>query len=174
MHCYTGNWNDFKYFIGMQTPPNIRWLKTLQTVCTIEAKGDLVRQICSMTQLTSIGIGNVKEADEMDLYVSIQNMPHLKLMSIEVNNEEETLRMDALSSPPPKLQKLYLNGKLEKVPQFFCSLQSFKDLQLHWSRMEEDLRPHIAALPILGRLSLIKPMLENSYVSLQAFPSSQN
>lgn len=76
----------------------------MQTICTIEAKGGLVRQIRSMTQLTSIGIGNVKEADEMDLCVSIQNMPHLRLMSIEVNNEEETLQMDALSSPPPNFK----------------------------------------------------------------------
>ena len=76
----------------------------MQTICTIEAKGGLVRQICSMTQLTSIGIGNMKEADEMDLCVSIQNMPHLRLMSIEVNNEEETLQMDALSSPPPNFK----------------------------------------------------------------------
>jgi disease resistance protein RPM1 len=32
-------------------------------------------------------------------------------------------------------------------------------LQLHWSRLEEDLVPHIAALPHLGRLHLV-----NSYV----------
>ena len=44
MYRYTGNWNDFKYFIGMQAPSNIRRLKNLQTVCTIEAKGDLVRK----------------------------------------------------------------------------------------------------------------------------------
>ena len=44
MYCYTRNWNDFKYFIGMQAPSNIRRLKNLQTVCTIEAKGDLVRK----------------------------------------------------------------------------------------------------------------------------------
>ena len=104
MYRYTGNWNDFKYFIGMQAPSNIRRLKNLQTICTIKAKGGLVRQIRSMTQLTLIGIGNMKEADEMDLCVSIQNMPHLRLMSIEVNNEEETLQMDALSSPPPNFK----------------------------------------------------------------------
>jgi len=123
-----------------------------------------------MTQLTSIGIGNVKKADEMDFCVSIQNMPHLRLMSIEVNNEKETLQMDALSSPPPKLQKLYLNGKLEKVPQLFCLLQSLKDVQLHWSRMEEDLLPHIAALPILGCLSLIKAYVGTQLCFITSFP----
>uniref|UniRef100_A0A7N2MFD5 Uncharacterized protein n=1 Tax=Quercus lobata TaxID=97700 RepID=A0A7N2MFD5_QUELO len=82
--------------------------------------------------------------------------------SIMVTNEEETLQMDALSSPPPNLRKLFLTGKLEKVPQWFCSLQSLTYLHLHWSRLEEDLLPHIAALPNLGRL-----VLTNAYVGKQ-------
>ncbi|KAF3950520.1 hypothetical protein CMV_023738 [Castanea mollissima] len=154
MYRYTGNWNDFRYFIGMQAPSNIGQLKNLQTLCCFEAKGDLIRQIGSMTQLTSIGIGNVKEADEMDLCISIQNMRLLRVLTIMVTNEEETLRMDALLSPPPNLQNLILSGKLEKVPQWFRSLQSLTFLQLDWSRLEEDLLPHIATLPNLGRLIL--------------------
>ncbi|KAM3688885.1 hypothetical protein ACJW31_09G004500 [Castanea mollissima] len=162
MYRYTGNWNDFRYFIGMQAPSNIGQLKNLQTLCCFEAKGDLIRQIGSMTQLTSIGIGNVKEADEMDLCISIQNMRLLRVLTIMVTNEEETLRMDALLSPPPNLQNLILSGKLEKVPQWFRSLQSLTFLQLDWSRLEEDLLPHIATLPNLGRL-----ILTNAYVGKQ-------
>ena len=79
-----------------------------------------------------------------------------------VTNEEETLRMDALSSPPPNLQKLGLVGKLEKVPQWFHSLQSITFLKLHWSRLEEDPLPHIATLPHLGCLEFI-----NAYVGKQ-------
>ena len=79
-----------------------------------------------------------------------------------VTNEEETLQMDELSSPPPNLRKLILTGKLEKVPQWFRSLQSLTHLYLHWSRLEEDLLPHIAALPHLGRLFLV-----NAYVGEQ-------
>ena len=124
MYRYTGNWNDFKYSTGMRAPSNIGQLKNLQTMCTIKANGDLIRQIQSMTQLTSIGINNVKEADEKDLYISIQNMRLLRVLGIMVSNDEETLRMNALSSPPPNLQKLILIGKLEKVPKWLHSLQS--------------------------------------------------
>ena len=134
----------------------------LQYVSVIEVKGDLIRQIQSMTQLTSIGISNVKATDEMDLCDSIQNMRLLHALAIKVTNEEETLRMDALSSSPPNLQNLLLVGKLEKVPQWFRSLQSLAFLNLHWSRLEEDLLPHIAALPHLGDLALT-----NAYVGKQ-------
>ena len=63
----------------------------LQYVSVIEVKGDLIRQIQSMTQLTSIGISNVKATDEMDLCDSIQNMRLLHALAIKVTNEEETL-----------------------------------------------------------------------------------
>ena len=70
--------------------------------------------------------------------------------------------MNALSSPPPNLREIILTGKLEKVPQWFCSLQSLTKLCLHWSRLDEDLLPHIATLPYLRRLKLI-----NAYVGKQ-------
>ena len=162
MYRYTGNWNEFRYSIGMQAPLNIGQLKNLQTVCYFEAKVDLIRQFRSMTQLTSIGIGNVKEADETDLCITIQSMRLLCLLSVMVTNEEETLRMDALSSPPPNLQWLFLIGKLETVPQWFRSLQSLTHLRLHWSRLAEDLLPHIADLPHLVHLTL-----SNAYVGKQ-------
>ena len=162
MYGDTGNWNDFKFANGVQAPSNICKLTNLQSVGVIEVKGDLIRQIRSMTQLTNIGISNVKATDEIDLCDSIQNMRLLLSLCIVVTNEEETLRMDALSTPPPNLQTLSLVGKLEKVPQWVSSLQSLTNLHLHWSRLEEDPLPHIAAFPHLGRLVLI-----NAYVGKQ-------
>ena len=159
---YIGNSNDFKCFTGMLVPSNITQLKNLQTLGTIEANDDLIRQIRSMTQLTTFGISKLKVANETDLCISIQNMTCLRSLGIMVTNEEETLRMDALSSPPPNLRKLILTGKLEQVPQWFRSLQNLTNLQLHWSRLEEDLLPYIAALPHLGLLLLI-----NAYVGQQ-------
>ncbi|KAL0004114.1 hypothetical protein SO802_011675 [Lithocarpus litseifolius] len=159
MFRYTRNWNDFRYFVGMQPPSNIVQLKNLSSLCCIEANNDVKRKMQSMTQLTSFAISNVKATDEMDLCIAIQNMSLLTVLTILVANEEETLRMDALSSPPPNIQKLSLTGKLEKVPQWFCSLQRLTFLYLHWSRLDEDLLPQIAALPNLRRLKLI-----NGYV----------
>ncbi|KAF3948747.1 hypothetical protein CMV_025288, partial [Castanea mollissima] len=162
LHQFTGNWNDFKFVIGPRTPSNICRLKNLQVVTYLEIKGDLLKQIRSMTQLTSIGLTNVKAADEMDLCDSIHNMKLMRYLCVMVTNAEETLRMDALLSPPTNLQKLVLAGKLEKVPLWFHSLQSLTYLYLHWSRLEEDLLPQIAALPHLRRLDLT-----NAYVGKQ-------
>ena len=160
-HHFTKKWIDFEFVIGARAPSNICKLKNLQSITFIEAKGDLLRQIGSMTQLMRIGISNVKEADEMDLCLSIQNMRLLRFLSIKVTNAEETLRMDALSYPPPNLRKLVLVGKLEKVPEWFCSLQRITNLHLHWSRLGEDLLPYIATWPHLGHLTLTNACVGN-------------
>ena len=118
-----------------------------------------VLQGCEYHQISP---SKVKATNETDLCSSIQNMTCLRSLGIMVTNEEETLGMDALSSRPPNLRKLILTGKLEKVPQWFRSLQSLTNLQLHWTRLEEDLLPYVAALPHLGLLLLI-----NAYVGQQ-------
>ncbi|KAM3729390.1 hypothetical protein ACB098_12G007900 [Castanea mollissima] len=57
---------------------------------------------------------------------------------------------------------LILTGKLEKVPQWFRSLQSLTHLYPRWLRLEEELLTRVAALPHLGRL-----VLSNAYVGKQ-------
>ncbi|XP_050253664.1 disease resistance protein RPM1-like [Quercus robur] len=170
MYSYTKNLNDFRYFLGMQAPSNITQLRNLQSIGVFEAKGDLIRQIRSMTQLVTIRIGNVKETDEIDLCISIENMRLLRILDITVTNEEETLRMDALSSPPPNLRDIILTGKLEKVPQWFRSLQSLTFLYLHWSRLDEDLLPHIATLPHLRRVRLTNAYVGKQLCFITGFP----
>ncbi|KAL6141039.1 hypothetical protein ACLB2K_059330 [Fragaria x ananassa] len=61
-----------------------------------------------------------------------------------------------------ELQVVILVGRLENVPLWFRSLQNLTSLYLHWSRLEENLVPHIEALPNLGKLYLV-----NAYVGKQ-------
>ncbi|XWS57976.1 hypothetical protein CRYUN_Cryun09bG0219700 [Craigia yunnanensis] len=84
-----------------------------------------------MTQLRSLGVANVKEADEKDLCLSIGNLSLLRTLFV------------------------MSTGKLEKVPQLFNSLHSLTNLSLKWSRLGDDFLPHIQALPNLGELSLL-------------------
>ncbi|PQQ17438.1 hypothetical protein Pyn_39465 [Prunus yedoensis var. nudiflora] len=107
-----------------------------------------------MTQLTTLGITNVKERDEEDLCASIQETKVLSHLTLFVVDGEEFLRLDALSSPPPYLDRLDLTEKLEKVPHWYCSLHSLTFMNLRRSGLEEDLLPHIEALPSLHFLFL--------------------
>ncbi|XP_021832474.1 disease resistance protein RPM1-like [Prunus avium] len=146
-------------FFGVRIPSSISKMKKLQSLAYIESKGNIIRLIGSMTQLTFLGITNVKERDEDDLCASIQEMKVLSRLFLFVADGEEFLRVDALSSLPPYLDRLKLVSKLEKVPHWFCSLHSLTYLNLRGSRLEEDLLPHIEALPSLRSL-----WLDNAYV----------
>ncbi|THG04601.1 hypothetical protein TEA_004679 [Camellia sinensis var. sinensis] len=154
-HCDFGILDDFHFDRGTTTPSNICKLKNLQVLVGVEAQADLMKQIRKMTQLKRIGITKVKEVDEEDLCTAIQNMSLLRCLSVMVIDEDEYLRMDALSSTPPRdLKELILVGKLENVPCWFHSLQNLTFLSLRWSRLTEDPIPYIQALPNLGRLHL--------------------
>ncbi|KAL7205115.1 hypothetical protein ACSBR2_018103 [Camellia fascicularis] len=148
-------WDDFHFERGTTTPSNICKLKNLQVLAGVEAQADLMKQIKNMTQLKRFGITKVREVDEEDLCTAIQNMSLLRRLSVMVIDEDEYLRMDALSSTPPRyLNVLVLVGKLEKVPCWFHSLQNLTFLALRWSRLTEDPIPYIQALPNLGLLNL--------------------
>ncbi|CAL2267159.1 unnamed protein product [Prunus armeniaca] len=140
--------------IGVRIPSSIGKMKKLQSLAYIESEGNIIRLIGSMTQLTFLGITNVKERDEEDLCASIQEMKVLSSLFLFVADGEEFLRVEALPSPPPYLDLLKLFGKLEKVPHWFCLLHSLTYLNLSESRLEEDLLPHIEALPSLHSLFL--------------------
>ncbi|CAL2267107.1 unnamed protein product [Prunus armeniaca] len=152
-HLLVGRFISRK-MIGVRIPSSIGKMKKLQSLAFIESEGNIIRLIGSMTQLTFLGIANVKERDEEDLCALIQEMKVLSRLSLFVVDGEEFLRVDALSSPPPYLDRLDLVGKLEKVPHWFSLLHSLTYLNLSESRLEEDLLPHIEAFPSLHSLLL--------------------
>ncbi|KAM1025739.1 hypothetical protein EV2_039859 [Malus domestica] len=159
MYRYTNYHYGFMYVIGIKPASDLSNLQKLQVLQSVESEGKIIKVIRNMTQLTSLGITNVKASDEMDLCDSLQKLELLHYLFLMASDVEEFLRVNALRSPPPDLQKVYLAGKLEKVPLWFGSLYNLTRMQLYWSRLEEDLLPHIQALPNLERLELV-----NAYV----------
>ncbi|KAM3681576.1 hypothetical protein ACJW31_12G007500 [Castanea mollissima] len=97
----------------------------------------IATNIISLKNLQSIGI---VEANG-DFIRQVQSMVQLNLIGISNVKEGDEKEL-----------MLILTGKLEKVPQWFRSLQSLTHLYLRWSRLEEDLLTRVAALPHLGRL----------------------
>ncbi|KAK8488873.1 hypothetical protein V6N11_071073 [Hibiscus sabdariffa] len=150
-----GNPTTFDYFWGPVFPSNICLLDNLQILATVEARGDFIKQLGKMTQLRVLGVVNVKETDGQNLCLAIAKMIHLREIGVTSCNEDEQVNMDALESAPPGLEKLYLAGKLEKVPHWFNSLDKLTRLGLCWSRLRVDFLPHIQALPNLGELVLL-------------------
>ncbi|KAA8525121.1 hypothetical protein F0562_007014 [Nyssa sinensis] len=173
--CSAAENEEFTQVIGIQVPADVWKLKNLQVLSCIEANSDVVKGIGSLTQIKKIYLTKVREEDELPLCASIEKLELLCGLLVMVTDEEETLRMDALSSPPSSLRKLALIGRLKNVPPWFCKLHSIARLHLHWSRLPEDPIPHLSVLPKLKHLTLVNAY-DNGKVKLcfnEGFPELQ-
>ena len=119
-----------------------------------------IEWLWNLEQYRRFILTNVRQADEKDLCAAMDNMKLHKLF-LKAANEEEPLRIDALSSPPC-LEKLKLVGKLETVACWFPSLHSVTFLLFLWSRLREDPLPCLQSVPNLARLIVV-----NAYVAKQ-------
>ncbi|KAL4348177.1 hypothetical protein GQ457_17G000920 [Hibiscus cannabinus] len=108
---YNVNTSTFDYVLDNIVPSNICLLSNLQVLTFVEARGDFIKQLSKMTQLRRLGIGNVKETDEKNLCFAISKMVHLRYLVVKSCNEDELLKLDAVDSAPPDLEKLVLAGK---------------------------------------------------------------
>ncbi|PRQ29861.1 putative P-loop containing nucleoside triphosphate hydrolase, leucine-rich repeat domain, L [Rosa chinensis] len=168
MFRLTGTTLDFKVASGTKAPSNICQLQKLQCLSMIESEGDTIRLIGNMTQLRVIGISNVKERDEIDLWVSIEKLTLLQSLLLMASNEEEILPVKAQFPSLPHLQKLQLIGRLQNLIPWFSSLHSLTTLVLHWSRLEDDVLPQIEALPNLTELILCEELcFRKGFVKLE-------
>lgn len=73
-HFNYGAYMSFDSFHGTQPPADICKLQSLQILDSIEVRSELIKQLQHMTQLTTLGLANVTEADEIDLCRSIESM----------------------------------------------------------------------------------------------------
>ncbi|GLT52978.1 hypothetical protein SLA2020_262800 [Shorea laevis] len=72
--------------------------------------------------------------------------------------EDEIIDLGNLSSPPPFLQRLYLTGRLEKLPHWIPSLRSLAKVSLKWSQLRDDYDPlqSLQDLPNLVHLEFLQ------------------
>ncbi|KAF4371377.1 hypothetical protein G4B88_003847 [Cannabis sativa] len=151
-------------------------LKKLQVLDSVEAGKDTIRELRSLTQLTKIGLTNVHEVDGEDLCILIKEMKCMNFLLLQASNVNEVLKIDELSNLASQfLAKLYLIGKLERLPCWLASLECLKILFLSWSRITDGelILSHVSTLPNLTTLSLIKSYegnqlwFENGFVKLE-------
>ncbi|OAY62993.1 Disease resistance protein RPM1 [Ananas comosus] len=134
-------------------------LEGLQTLTTIEATTEIVRNVEALTELRTFQITGVKNHHCADLWNSITKMNHLSYLVVESKGGQELQQLGTLRLPPP-IQRLFLIGELDKnsLHEFatsFGSLTNLTILILRDAKLDEDTFPHLQALPALMSLELI-------------------
>lgn len=92
----------------------------------------------------------------MPLCSSIEKLSNLRSLSLNSIKEDEIIDLQHISSPPQFLQRLYLTGRLEKLPQWMASLHGLGRVFLKWSRLKDDPLETLQHLPNLVHLEFLQ------------------
>ncbi|KAJ0244368.1 Disease resistance protein RPM1 [Hirschfeldia incana] len=149
-HGHDSNWN---YVLGTRVSPSICQLKDLQVMDCFNAEAELIKMLGSMTQLTRVSLVMIRREHGSDLCESLNKIKKLRFLSLTSIHEGEPLEIDGLIETA-SIEKLFLAGKLERVPTWFSTLQNLTYLGLRGSQLQENAIHHIQTLPKLVWLSL--------------------
>ncbi|KAF8043696.1 hypothetical protein BT93_A1876 [Corymbia citriodora subsp. variegata] len=140
---------------GFKARAGISSLVSLQKLCCIEAdrKHRVIMDIGSMRQLTKLNVRNLRREDGKDLCSSIQNLSRLQVLSLCSVDPAEVIDIEKLT-PPRFLQRLYLEGRLERIPFWTSSLYNVARVFLRHSRLQYDPLESLEGLPNLVELQL--------------------
>ncbi|PQM42684.1 disease resistance protein RPM1-like [Prunus yedoensis var. nudiflora] len=139
---------------GVVIQDGIECWENLQKLYFVEATDSLVKEVGNLKQLRRFGIQKLTIKQGKDLCVSIGKMPHLRSLEVQAINSDEIIDLQHISSPPQRLQTLFLIGRLEKLPDWIARLCLLTRLELYWSRLAgiHDLLKVLQVLPNLMRL----------------------
>lgn len=142
---------------GFRTAADIGCLQSLQKLSYIEAGDERSRFILQglgrLIQLRKLCILNLKKEDGRVLCSSVANLSNLRAISISLLDGDEFLDLQGLS-PPPLLQRIYLRGRLQALPQWIVNLSSLTTVHLRCCRLKDDPLIPLQNLPNLVHLEL--------------------
>ncbi|KAL5560123.1 hypothetical protein UlMin_036334 [Ulmus minor] len=154
------NDSRFDTYAGFKAPPGIETLTSLQTLTIINASPggvDLIGSLGMLKQLRKLWIHELGAEHGAALCSSIQKLSCLHELSMETREEDEVLDLHNVSSPALQcLQRLYMRGCLEVLPNWVSQLSSLVILELRWSKLEVDPLESLQALPNLATLRFQK------------------
>jgi Leucine-rich repeat (LRR) protein len=151
---------------GVAVPREISKLKDLLTLGTVNVSGrrkTALQDIKGFSGLRKLGVTGINRGNGQELCSAITHLISLESLSVQSDGKHglDGCLVD-IASPPKKLQKLRLYGRLVRLPEWIQGLQNLVKLKLRASQ----LRDGYEAMHVLGTLPnlAILVLLENSFV----------
>ncbi|KAH6759546.1 hypothetical protein C2S52_022938 [Perilla frutescens var. hirtella] len=146
---------------GVKVPSGISRLTNLQKLSFVRADKDhtLIQELQNLTKLRKLGIVGLPCNSGPFLCKAIQALTSLRSLSMASETSNQVLEIQGIENPP-KLQRLYLWGRLQKMPDWISNLHELVRIRLKWSRLAAANNP----MTILGTLNnLLELQLLDAY-----------
>ncbi|XP_027337820.1 disease resistance protein RPM1-like [Abrus precatorius] len=151
-----------RFGVGVKFKSGIGHLSSLQRLTMVDASdnGDMImKELKNLKQIRDLGI-YIHRKDGTLLCNAIECMTFLK--SLTITAARDVIELESLSVCPESLQRLYLDGRLEKLPHWVPKLSSLVKLRLDGSQLTEDPLRLIKDLTALVELQLIESYKSSS------------
>ncbi|KAK7300248.1 hypothetical protein RJT34_11089 [Clitoria ternatea] len=159
-YYFPGEHKLYRFFYesyGVKVTSNIGCLVLLQHLCLIEVPEDKdwLKGLGRLTQLRKLGLFNLKEQHWEQVYDSISKMTNLLSLKLQTYG---SFKLDYMRNPPPLLQRLHLEGKMDELPSWVCcsSLPDLQVLKLFNTKLNKDPGASLGNFPNLTGLILNK------------------
>ncbi|XP_060667252.1 disease resistance protein RPM1-like [Ziziphus jujuba] len=126
---------------GIKLKKGFGSLKSLQNLYELDVNemGDeVIEELGKLTQLRRLGIRHLRSEYGRILGGCIEKMNHLESLEVTATSEDDMIDLESMSSPPQFLQRLYLNGRLRKLPEWIKKLENLTITRISWSKLEDD------------------------------------
>nr|XP_027088197.1 disease resistance protein RPM1-like [Coffea arabica] len=128
----------FNTIKGFEVAGEITWSANLRKLLFVQVNKNhkIIVAMRGLRELRRLGIMGLRKEDGRILSETIQMLPNLHSLNVAAENEAEVLDMQKISHPP-RLQRLYLNGRLERMPIWISKLRDLVRLRLKGSRLDQ-------------------------------------
>lgn len=148
---------------GVKVPKEIGKLTNLQKLSFVRADHQLIQELQYLKKLRKLGIVDLPSNSGPFLCKAIEALKSLRSLSMASETSNQVLDIQEIKEPP-QLQRLYLWGRLEKMPQWISKLHELVRIRLKWSRLTAVNNP----ITIIGRLNnLLELQLLDAYIGNQ-------
>ncbi|PNX92329.1 NBS-containing resistance-like protein, partial [Trifolium pratense] len=141
---------------GVLVEKGIQNLTSLQNIYYVEVDHggvDLIEEMKMLKQLRKLGLKHVRREHGNAISAAVVEMQHLESLNITAMVEDEIIDLNFVSIPP-KLQRLHLQARLEKLPDWIPKFESLVQIMLALSKLKDDPMQSLKNLPNLLKLSL--------------------
>ncbi|KAK9103282.1 hypothetical protein Sjap_020536 [Stephania japonica] len=141
----------------LSMPSGVGNLSHLQTLDCVEFKDvNVLKELEKLTQIRKLNIHNVIGSEDYgeELSSCIAKMKRLHELKIVCGLKERLKLSSSLSSTPPLLDTMHIDGTMDRLPGWIASLSCLRVMSLSYCKLQEDPLKFLSQLHSLVKLIL--------------------